>query len=377
MGEDGMIMITLKMRVCDKHASKLNAMARSVNFVWNYCNEMSKKSWDDRRRWLSRFDMDKLTAGSSKDLGISAHTVSRVCATFAASRDKRRRPGLRWRNKKSLGWVPFRNDCVSFDGNSFRYFGHTIETMHLDPRLIAGTTSRTGSFNRDSSGRWYLNFTVPCAPVPSRGYAQPVGIDLGLRNLAATSDGAIIESGRFYRKSEERLATLRRANKTRRVRSIEAKVANRRRDALHKASTAIVKTYGLIFVGNVRSSRMVKSDFAKSIHDAGWAAFKHMLSYKALMHGGKLIEVNEAFTSQTCSHCGSTPHGRPEGIAGLGIREWKCSDCGTVHDRDVNAARNILRIGLDTLAGGARSLADGSRHLSGMAASTIQAGGRS
>ena len=78
-----------------------------------------------------------------------------------------------------------------------------------------------------------------------------------------------------------------------------------------------------------------------------------MLSYKALMHGGRYLEVSERMSTQTCSECGTLPPSRPKGIAGLGIREWECSDCGAVHDRDVNAARNILRVGLDTLAEGA------------------------
>lgn len=84
-----------------------------------------------------------------------------------------------------------------------------------------------------------------------------------------------------------------------------------------------------------------------------WASFKRMLSYKALMHGGKMIEVSERYSSQICSACGEKPPSRPQGIADLGKRVWTCDNCGAVHDRDVNAARNILRVGLDTLRLGA------------------------
>jgi putative transposase len=101
---------------------------------------------------------------------------------------------------------------------------------------------------------------------------------------------------RFYRKSEEKLATAQRANKTpKRIRNIHVKIANRRKDFLHKQSARIVKEYGLVVVGNVNPSRLAKTNMAKSVRDAGWAGFKHMLSYKETTHGGRCLEVNEAY----------------------------------------------------------------------------------
>ena len=97
---------------------------------------------------------------------------------------------------------------------------------------------------------------------------------------------------------------------------------------------------------------LAKTRLAKSVLDAGWTDLKRMLAYRAIMHGGSMLEVSEAYTTQVCSNCGALPASRPKGIAHLRIREWTCSHCGSVHDRDVNAARNILRIGLDTLVGG-------------------------
>jgi transposase len=84
---------------------------------------------------------------------------------------------------------------------------------------------------------------------------------------------------------------------------------------------------------------------AKSVTDASWSTFKNLLRYKASRHGGKFVEVDERFTTQICSSCGDKPKTRPRGIADLGIREWRCSSCGANHDRDVNAAKNILMIG--------------------------------
>ena len=159
---------------------------------------------------------------------------------------------------------------------------------------------------------------------------------------------------KFYRQSEERLATVQRARKTRRARAIHAKIANRRKDFLHKASAKLADEYGLIFVGDVSPSKLAQTKMAKSVHDAGWSRFRDMLAWKLrLRSGGMLLEVLEHHTTQTCSECGRMPSSRPRGIAGLGIREWTCDDCGTVHDRDVNAAKNILRCGLTALAEGA------------------------
>jgi putative transposase len=343
--------LTYKLRVCDKHCAELNRQARAVNTVWNYCNEAQRHvlRWD---RWLSAFDLMRLTAGAGKDLDIHAHTVQRVCRAYVDARRAHRKAWLRWRGRKSLQWVPFNTGHVTFDGAGFAFRGERYETMHLRD-MLPGVKIGAGSFNQDARGRWYINcpIEVECA---DRAPVSRVGIDLGLKELATLSTGPKIAIPKLYRKSEQRLATAQRARKTpKRVRTIHAKVANRRKDLLHKESTKLAKKFGLIVVGDVSPSKLAKTRMAKSVLDAGWADFKRMLSYKALMHGGSTLEVSEAYTSQVCSECGSLPPSRPKGIADLGIREWTCDDCGSVHDRDVNAARNILAIGLDSLAGGA------------------------
>ena len=136
-----------------------------------------------------------------------------------------------------------------------------------------------------------------------------------------------------------------RANKKSLIKALHAKIKNRRKDELHKFSTMLTQHYGAIFVGNVSSSKLIKTKMAKSTLDAGWSSLKTMLEYKSDHAGVMYEEVNESYTTQTCSSCGEKPPSRPKGIAGLGIREWVCSDCGTVHDRDVNAAKNILALG--------------------------------
>jgi putative transposase len=347
--------LTYQFRLRDKHRTELDRQARAVNFVWNFCNETQRYAVHSSRKWLSGYDLMKLTAGTSGDLDLHGHTIQKACAQYDKSRRQHKKPWLRFRGKKSLGWVPFNTGTVTFDGAAFVFRGVRYEPMHLRA-LGPGVKIGAGSFSADSRGRWYINVPaeVPCAATAPGG---EVGLDLGLKSLAATSDGEAIEAPRFYRKHEAALATLQRARKSKRVTAIHAKIQNRRKDFLHKASAKIARKNGLIVVGDVSPTKIAKTPFAKSSLDAGWADFKKMLSYKSIRNGGTFLEVAEAYTSQTCSTCGALPESRPKGIAGLGIREWTCSDCGAVHDRDVNAARNILRLGQQTLVGGTHAAA--------------------
>ena len=183
---------------------------------------------------------------------------------------------------------------------------------------------------------------------PSTG-TEAVGIDLGLKECATTSTGEKLE-GRWYRANEQALAKAQRARKKKRVKAIHAKIKNQRKDALHKFSTALVQKNAAIFVGDVASAKLVKTKMAKSTLDAGWAMLKTMLEYKSHQAGVVFEVVNEAYTTQACSQCGSVEG--PKGLSGLGKRRWTCS-CGAEHDRDVNAAKNIAARGLASLAEGA------------------------
>ena len=175
-------------------------------------------------------------------------------------------------------------------------------------------------------------------------------MDLGVKTAVTTSDGQKLE-GHWYRDQEEALARAQRAKKKDRVRAIHAKIANQRKDALHKFSHAMVSQYGAIFVGNISSQWMLKTSSAKGTLDASWSRLKIMLEYKSQQAGVIFEVVNEAYTTQTCSCCGNIPSSSPKGRAGLRVREWTCSTCGAHHDRDVNAAVNILAAGHRRLAG--------------------------
>ena len=347
---------TLRLRIKDKHRSVLSAMACEVNQVWNFCNETSHRAIRERRQWLSGYDLQKLTNGFSKCDGIhiGSPTVQQVCEDYAKARKQFKKAKLRWRvsnpqsSKYSLGWIPFKARALQYKAGQIQFAGQRFNLW--DSYGLADYEMRAGSFSQDSRGRWYLNVVVKVQAKASAGTAS-VGIDLGLKEAAVTSAGERIE-GRFYRKLECQLGIAQRAHKKNRVKAIHAKIANQRKDLLHQFSTKLVRENAAIFVGDVASAKLVKTKMAKSALDAGWSSLKTMLEYKSHQAGIVFEVVNESYTTQTCSCCGAIPASSPKGRAGLRIREWTCSECGAVHERDVNAARNILAAGHCRLAVG-------------------------
>ena len=347
---------TLKLRIKDKHAAVLSAMAREVNQVWNYCNETSSRAIRERREFLSGFDLQKLTDGYSKCDGvrIGSATTQQVCEDYAKSRKQFRRARLNWRvsnpksAKHSLGWVPFKAGGAKYKAGQIAFLGHKFSLW--DSYGLSRFDLRAGSFSQDARGLWYLNVCVK-VDVPKSAGTGLVGIDLGLKTAATCSDGEELASG-LYRKHEGALGIAQRARKKDRVRAIHAKITNTRKDAMHKFSTGLVARNAAIFVGNVQAGAMVKTRMAKSTLDAGWSMLKTMLEYKSHQAGIVFEEVNEAYTTQTCSSCGVIPASSPKGRTGLRMRRWACCDCGAEHHRDVNAALNIAARGHARLAGG-------------------------
>ena len=347
---------TLRLRIKDKHATVLTVMARQVNQVFNFCNETSCRAIRERHQWLSGYDLQKLTNGFSKCEGvlIGSPTVQQVCEDYAKARRQFKKAKLRWRvsnpqsSKCSLGWIPFKARSLQYKAGQIQFAGQKLSLW--DSYGLADYELRAGSFSQDTRGRWYLNVVVKVQAQPSAATAA-VGIDLGLTEAAVTSTGERIE-GRFYRKLETQLGMAQRAHKKQRVKAIHAKIANQRKDLLHKFSAQLVKNNAAIFVGDVSSAKLVNTKMAKSTLDAGWSMLRAMLEYKSHQAGIVFEVVNESYTTQTCSCCGIIPASSPKGRAGLRIREWTCSACGTAHDRDINAAKNILAAGHRRLAAG-------------------------
>ncbi|MDR7229929.1 IS605 OrfB family transposase [Caulobacter sp. BE264] len=274
-------------------------------------------------------------------------TVQNVCDQFARSRDQHKRcPKFRasFGLKRAMGWVPFQRQSRQIDANSVTYRGKTYRYFGAKRRPLP-ENAKGGAFIEDALGRWWVAFHVEIQQSDQASSGE-VGIDLGLKDLATMSDGGKVENPRHLSKYAKRLAVAQRAGNKRQAKAIHAKIANVRRDYHHKTSTRLAREYAFIAVGNVNAKNLAKTKMAKSVLDAGWSSFRTMLAYKA----ATFVEVDERFSSQTCSACGTIPASRPRGIAGLGMRRWECSDCGASHDRDVNAALNILRVGRSVAA---------------------------
>lgn len=354
----------MSVRVRDKHIRILRQMSFEVNQTWNLANEMtSEAAWIPvpevgyiKGYVLSVFDVQKMTAGIQKQRGwlIGSATVQEVIAVHGKARRQFKTSKLRWRvssgRKRSLGWIPFKARATTWQNGQVKFAGQYFNVW--DSYGLSQYKFRAGSFSEDARGRWYFNIAVEVEVEPSTG-TEAFGIDLGLKDTATCSDGTKLEAARRYRHLEQQLGIAQRANKKNRVRAIHAKIKNRRKDDNHQFSTALVKRAGAIFVGNVSSSALAKNKrSAKSVLDAGWHQLKTQLEYKAIARSVWYEEIDEAYTTQTCSCCGVISNSSPKGRAGLGIREWTCCACGSTHDRDINAARNILALGHQRLAGG-------------------------
>ena len=332
----------------------LNEMALEVNFVWNYVNELCSNHTKKTGKFFSAYDVHGYTSGATRDgLKIHSQSVQAVAEEYVSRRKQFKKLKLKWRSakgsKKSLGWIPFKTSCIKVEESRLRYCGVWLGIW--DSYGLSQYQLKGGSFNQDSRGRWYVNLWVESKVQEKKTGTKSVGIDLGLKEFAVMSNGEKIDSIKFYREYEGKLILAQRANRNDRVRAIHAKIKNKRLDFHHKLSNKLVAENSAIFVGNVSAKSLVKTKMSKSVLDAGWTAFRTMLKYKSHEAGVWFEEVNERYSTQTCSCCGSRQDS-PKGRAGLRIREWACGECGITHDRDVNAAMNILALGHERLAVG-------------------------
>jgi putative transposase len=205
---------------------------------------------------------------------------------------------------------------------------------------------------KDAAGRYFASFVVEVDSEPLPLLDSEVGIDLGLTSFAVLSNGTVIDNPRFLRRAERKLrkaqqslsrkqkGSANRAKARIKVAKAHAEVADTRRDWAHKQSTAIIRDNQAVFVEDLCVKGLARTRLAKSVQDAGWGMFSRMLEEKAARYGRHFGKVDRWFpSSQLCSLCGALTGRKP-----LHVREWTCT-CGTTHDRDVNAAKNILAAG--------------------------------
>ena len=206
---------------------------------------------------------------------------------------------------------------------------------------------------RDAAGRFFASFVIGVTPQPLPPADAECGVDLGLGHFAVLDDGTKVAAPKFLRSAERKLkkaqrALARKQKGSRRreqarvkVARAHAHVADARRDFHHKLSTRVIRENQAVTVEDLSVKGLARTRLAKSVHDAGWSAFVNMLEYKARLYGRDFRKVGRFEpTSQVCSACGVKDGPKP-----LHVREWTCGACGTIHDRDVNAAKNILALG--------------------------------
>ncbi|HSP85041.1 MAG TPA: transposase [Psychrobacter sp.] len=364
-------MKTLKLRIKDKHANQLNKLAGAVNFVWNYVNDLSFKHLQRTGHFCSAYDLAIYTKGSGEFLNLHSQTLQAITETHAKSRKQFKKAKLNWRTnnpkakRKSLGWIPFKKTAIKYMGIKKVGKKTLKSTIQLslakgkkltidvwDSYNLALYTINTCELVQDSRGFWYACITVKEYLKIECGGGK-TGIDLGCKDSATTSNGEVLAT-KLTHKYAPKLGIAQRAKNKKRVKAIHAKIKNTRQDLIHKFTTNLAKTNKIIIIGKLQSKSFTSTKLAKSVYDAGWFEVKRQLTYKCENAGCYYDEVNESYTTQTCSCCGSRQNS-PKGRIGLGIREWLCG-CGVTHDRDINAAKNILALGLERLAVGIPSV---------------------
>jgi putative transposase len=205
---------------------------------------------------------------------------------------------------------------------------------------------------READGRYYVSFVVERDPQPLPAASRETGIDLGLSQFIATSDGEIIPNPRFLRAKERHLARAQRAlcrkkgsaNRAKarhRVAVLHRKVRETRLDHAHKIALRLIRENQAVYAEDLAVCGLARTRLAKSVHDAGWSRLLRLMEEKAEHYGRTFCRIGRfAPSSQVCSECGVKDDPKP-----LSVRNWTCAACGALHDRDVNAARNILAAG--------------------------------
>jgi len=353
----------------------LNRTFGCVRVVWNRTLAARQLRYTTYRAATSYAQTDRALTAMKKDPGLAflsevssvplqqalRHQHRAFTAFFAG---RARRPRFKSRHARQ---------CAHYTRSAFTIRGAVLRLARTDRPLrftwswpevdITALNPTMVVVSREPDGRWYVTFSVDAwvpEPLPTAGRA--VGVDLGVQDFAVTSDGQKIANPRHLERKarnlaryQRRLARCRngstnRAKAKAKVAGAHRKVRNARRDFLHRASTHLVRGNDVIVIEDLAVANMVRDRrLARAIADCGWGEFRRQLEYKCQRFGRQLVVVDRWYpSSKTCSACG---HLLAE--LSLGTRHWTCPSCGARHDRDVNAAKNILAAGQAVTACGA------------------------
>jgi putative transposase len=356
-----------------KQEARLYSTFRLCSELYNTLLAKHVAAYDFDRRSLSRNDMNnhitelkrqdqRFKSVYSQVLQNQADRLSKAYSHFYR-RCKEKEQGA----SIKVGYPRYKKlvHSITYPQNngSFKLVGNRLEVSKIGKILIVLHrpvigTMRTLTIKRNRAGQWFAVFCCELVNekiIPHQG--STVGLDQGLSHIVVGSDGLVIDPPHYFRKAEKRLAKEQRKmsrkekgsnnyHKQRcKVAKVHLKVANQRNDFLNKLSRDFAETYSMIVVEDLRIESLRKNhSLAKSFNDAGLGNLIQQLEYKVSETGAQLMKVDPAFTTQTCSRCGRIREGDEK--LGLGDREYRCSGCGLVIDRDLNASMNIHRAGL-------------------------------
>ena len=259
-----------------------------------------------------------------------------------------------------------KRQSATYASKAFIWNGSTLTlAKHKEPLNIVwsrpfpdGSKPSSVTVSKDASGRYFVSILVEENIPPLPMTEKSIGIDLGLKSFLITSDGETIDNPKYYARAEQKLATLQRKHarkkkgsknrdKARRqVAKHHARIADMRKDFQHQLSTRLVRENQTICLETLAVKNMVKNQcLAKAISDVGWGEFVRQLEYKAKWYGRTVVKIDRFYpSSKTCGACGFVLE-----ELGLEVRAWVCPHCGVCHDRDINAAKNIVTEGLSAL----------------------------
>jgi putative transposase len=358
-----------------KQERLLNQTLDECRWLYNYLLESRKTAWEERKESLGLYEQHSMLPQLKVERPSLANVHSQVLQNVAVRIDLAfqaffRRvkngetpgyPRFRGRNRYDSFCYPQAPSGCKLDGDLLvlSKIGSVRVVLH---RPLEGTP-KTVCVRRSATGKWYVTIACEWEPTALTERNEQVGIDVGLETFATLSAGNTVENPRFFREEETALAKAQRrlakeargTRPQRKRRKVVARIHERtrcrRQNFAHQESRRIVNRFQVIAVEDLSVNRMVHNHcLAKSIWDAAWAEFAAMLRVKAEWAGRSFVAVNPAYTSQDCSRCGHRQK------LPLSDRIYRCPCCSLELDRDLNAALNILRLGLQALGLLPRSL---------------------